>query len=261
MSSIFHTCNKELSVCGLARTWVVVGFLIFSLSGCDNERQKAWRKWSVEVDKFNYRCGTIGDYELRISKRYLFHWPVYEGRSDWESKDPPPLSCTAKLDMMPIEIYWPRMEPAGKRPLLDVISESKDPSYISVMVTAASGMAPWDLDGFFESKLEPGDDKSVFGDYIKTPSGLFRIEKPYRKFSLSSQTYYWESGPNNTAKTLIDCTLSDNGLVNTCRQVQYLSWLGAILELRYQRPQLENWKTIARDVDGFLKRNSTYKRI
>ncbi len=259
MENFFHrlaaaTCERKI-----LRFFLVPAVILLLLYGCDSEREKEWKRWMIEVDKVDYRCGTFGDYELKISKAYLFYWPTYEGRSDWESNPPPPLSCTAKLKMMPIEAYWPGMVPAGRRPLSVTNSGIDEPDYISIRVRSAPDFIPWKLDTLLNYRLNNGDDpKLSYGEHIYTEIGLYRTEKPYVRSPLSSVTYFWEVGPNNTVKTFVDCILLDNGRVNSCRQIQYLPWLRAVLEIRYQRPQLENWRVIAFEAEDFIKHNSTY---
>jgi hypothetical protein len=262
MENIFLRRGSEFSEREFWRFFLMPAFITFFLSGCDSERDKEWKKWMIEVDKVDFRCGTIGDYEIKINKAYLFYWPTYEGRSDWESNPPPPLTCSAKLKMMPFEAYWPGMLPAGRRPLSITLSGVNEPNYISISITAFPHRPSWSISTLLNSKArDGGNPQAIFGKYINTQIGLYRTEKPYRNSKLSSQVFYWEPDSNGTdaIEKFITCDLSDNRIVNSCVQRQYLPWLEAILEIEYERPQLKNWKAIARDTEEFLKNNSIFK--
>lgn len=208
---------------------VCLALMVICLSGCESERDKEWEKWITEIRKVNYRCGIIGDYELKINKAYFFYWPVYEGRSDWESKPPPPLSCSAKLDMMPIEAFWPGMKPAGKRPLSIGPENIWEPDYISIAVRTAPNFVSWDLNSLLKNRLRDGDSMlESYGGHIKTKIGLFRTEKSYRRSSLSSQSYYWEVEKNHSIKTFIECELFGKSQIQPLRAAEISSVAGCI---------------------------------
>lgn len=233
-----------------------IGFLISSISGCDSERDKEWKKWQTEIRKVDYVCGMFGDYELRLNRKYIFFWPTYEGRSDWEPGPPPPTNCDAKLQSVAVELFWPEMNPAGDR----TFGDDKDPDRINASIAAVPDLKTWDLRSLLKYYLSLDETASVdFSKFSKSATGLYTDNIAHRDSKLKSKTYFWAVDKAGTVNTVIECEHSDNGLVNRCEHTQYLRKFQAVMDISYQRAHLSKWKVIAFDVERFIERIAIYK--
>lgn len=238
------------------RTFIAIILVMLSLYGCDSERDKAWKKWRAESDKFDYRCGTFNGYEFKINRAYLFFWPTYEGRSDWEAQGPPPLSCGANLETMPMEAYWPGMSAAG------TYSEESvaDPNRIHISLNSVPNLNTWDLVLNLEYRFGKDWKQTLPYQKNKDNLGLNYIESPSWPFPDEMIDYYWVEEPDGRISIFIICDTYNPNKQAVCDQTEYIPEMHAILEIKYKKSRVRYWKSLSSDVREFINERTRLKR-
>lgn len=231
---------------------VILSLFMPLLLSCDSENEKAWSEWRRAQEKIAYRCGKFGSYEIKVDKKYLFFWPTYEGRSDWDKdKGPPPTNCDSKLSALSVEAYWPGLSPAGYRPI------ETDPKveHISITINSVVKRERWDL----ARHLELHGIKKNSAASFRADIGLFHFRGIDSLFRNLDSDYYWVEERDGIVSTFIKCGPIKNGKSELCEQTQYLPKIQAILIVRYNSSKLESWKELSQGVVGFIYGNLTFK--
>lgn len=235
---------------------IVTGFVYcFLITGCDSERDKQWNEWRAKTDRISYRCGMFGPYEFKVDRKYLFFWPTYEGRSDWEVQGPPPIGCDAKLSSFNLEAYWPGLSPAGRFPIeVDPAAE-----HINIQVESVINRNRWDLADRLKWKLHLKEDsKNNVGRY-DDELGLFYLQGVDSALSRLNVNYYWKLSADGGVSIFIECGPIYNGKAKWCRQTQFLPKMRAVLDIYYDQTLLTKRTQLTHDVIEFINSSSTLK--
>ncbi|WP_139134155.1 MULTISPECIES: hypothetical protein [Pseudomonadaceae] len=224
------------------------------ISACDKKDGQSWSEWQELQEHIPYRCGSLGGYELKVDKDYMFFWPTYEGRSDWdESKGPPSVGCDAKLSSMSLEAYWPGLSPAGGSP----IELDKKTEHVSIKIESVVNRGDWDLKNYLSLR----DGGKMQADEYRAGLGLFHFRGADVNFRDREADYYWAVDDGGLVSTFIYCESIINKNSELCRQVQFIPDMQASLTVRYRSNRLGSWKEITSDVLEFIKSNVELKGI
>ncbi len=253
-----RTIHKRIEKPPSGNISVLLTFLLLattSLAGCEDEHDRAWREWREEAGKVDYRCGMFADYEFKVNRAYLFFWPTYKGRNDWEVQGPPPLSCSAKLETISMEAYWPGLTPAGK-----TAEEFSNPDRIHINLNSVGKLDKWDLVLHLEYtfgknkwKNTPSYERNMNNltlDYAEAPSGVFpdvMVEN------------YWTEEADGNISTFIKCYAVNPAEEPSCTQDQYIPEMQAVLIIKYKKSKLKYWKLIRKDAISFVAKHSQLK--
>lgn len=234
-----------------------IKYILLSLllvSACDKKDQESWSEWQELQEKIPYRCGRFGSYEFKVNKDYLFFWPTYEGRSDWDkNKGPPPIGCDMKLSSMPLEAYWPGLSPAGGQS----IGLDEKPEHVSIVIESVLNRDRWDLIRY----LKLSDGSRMRADEYREDLGLFHFRGVDTLFRDRDSDYYWAMDGNGLISTFIYCGPIKDKKIEFCEQAQFIPGMQASLTIRYKSFRLNSWREIAGDVLEFIKDNVKLKGV
>lgn len=157
----------------------------------------------------------FADYELKVNRAYLFFWPTYKGRSDWKVQGPLPLSCSAKLETMPKEAYWPGLAPAGRT----FGEEADNPNLIHIGLNSVGKLEKWDLVLNLDYRFGEGAWKKT-SKYQKNKNNLNLdyTEGPNWGFTNVTSEYYWVEENDGRISTFIECYAVSPKIEAYCHQ-------------------------------------------
>lgn len=227
---------------GLCLRGLFLGGVIL-VSACDDSEGTKWRNWGVEQKKLGYRCGVLDGKVVKVDKGYLFFWPSYVGRSDWESnKSPPPSGCEGVLSALTVELYYPSMEPAGRY----AVENDHRVDHLSVTVSpsaSSEGLSRYLTSLVGEGKGVRGAKKE--GVDLEYYVGVDKVVEGHRG------EYYWKE-LNGAVRVVIYCDSSDSQGIRYCKQSEYVSGRNLLVEMKYRYSLLREWKGISMKVRKFI---------
>lgn len=230
----------------------MLGFFLVLLSSCDSGNEKSWSTKKEKQDP--YRCGLLGPYEFKINKDYLFFWPTYEGRSDWENNSPPPTSCNKKISTIRMEVYFPEMLPAGRLP----IENDPNLAHSSISINLVGKLDTWDLRRHLDYLLQQDFTKMESITERSKDIGLYHHRGRDSTFGDLEADYFWDYD-GETVSLLIDCSPIKNGMATYCVQMQYMPSMHALIKTRYHSERLALWREISRQTIEFVRDHSNLK--
>lgn len=253
MGRNFHNRVEKLPSCNI--TLLITFFLLATtlLTGCEDEHGRAWREWREEAGKVDYRCGMFADYEFKINRAYLFFWPTYKGRSDWEVQGPPPLSCSAQLETMPMEAYWPGLSPAGQH----TAEEFNNPERIHIDLNSVGTLEKWDFVSNLERRFGMNWRETLQYQKNKDHLKLNYAKGGHWLFPKKIFDYYWIEETDGRISLFIECDFITTSKLPSCMQRQYIPEMQAVLIIKYKKSELKHWKNISRDVNIFINNAHT----
>lgn len=202
---------------------------------------------SVEVAAEEDRhCGRISGEVFKFPGEYFFFWANYEGKSDWEpgfidNKK----GCNANFVSVSLELYWPRMTPAGRTTVLsdkniEHVSFSIEPLNKGNDGLLADRFLDWEFERFSVMRPVQPDyrpDIELFFIDVETGDSLVSI--------------YWDESSGRVG-TFVKCFSFRASGEYLCEQQWYFRRLNAAIELNYKPEMLKYWKSMRRDIESFI---------